>query len=230
MPRRKLYRRSNAAPPDARTAAQYLIDLPGKRIIHEPDGLPTVSSPGLFGNHRPLELEVGCGSGEFLCSLARQDRATNFVGVDVRSKALHAAVAAAASDALDNIVFVRADFRQLYPLLVAGSLRAVYLHYPDPATRPKFRKRRIFTERFLDEMSVALTATGRLSVITDLEASFMEMLELAERDDRWAKTHEERYLVGFEPETKSRFQRLWEGHGLPTLRFELVKRAGRAHG
>jgi tRNA (guanine-N7-)-methyltransferase len=225
MPRRTLHRRSNVSAPDARTAAKYLIRLSAKRLYQGPDGLPRITSPCLFGNDRPLELEVGCGSGEFLCSLARQDRETNFVGVEVRNMALNEAVAAAARDALDNIVFVRADVRMLYPLLVADSLRAVYLHYPDPIMRPKFEKRRVFTERFLDEMSAALTEAGRLSVITDLEPYFMEMLELAERDERWAKTHEARYLVGFEPETKSRFQRLWEGHGLPTLRFELTKRA-----
>jgi hypothetical protein len=33
--------------------------------------------------------------------------------------------------------------------------------------------------------------------------------------------HADRYLVGFEPRVKSRYQRIWEGHGIPTLRFEL---------
>jgi tRNA (guanine-N7-)-methyltransferase len=50
------------------------------------------------------------------------------------------------------------------------------------------------------------------------------MLEVAESDERWEKNHAQRYLVGFETESRSRFQRIWEGHGLPTLRFELVKR------
>jgi tRNA (guanine-N7-)-methyltransferase len=60
--------------------------------------------------------------------------------------------------------------------------------------------------------------------MTDHEGSFTEMLQLAEGDERWEKNHAQRYLVGFETESRSRFQRIWEGHGLPTLRFELVKR------
>ncbi|NKB71405.1 MAG: hypothetical protein GKR89_30400 [Candidatus Latescibacteria bacterium] len=51
--------------------------------------------------------------------------------------------------------------------------------------------------------------------------SFVVMLQLAEADSRFVKTHTERYLVGFEPSVKSRFQRIWEAHGLPTLRFEV---------
>jgi len=224
MPRRTLHRRTKESAPDALTAAKYLRTMSGKRLHQDPSGLPRISSSGLFGNDRPLELEIGCGSGEYLCSLARHNPATNFVGLEVRTKSLHEAVATAALDALDNIIFVRVDVRQLGSRFVPGSLRAVYLHYPDPITRPKFEKRRIFTQRFLDQMHVALTDLGRLSVITDLESYLLEMLELAEHDDRWQKTHDERYLVGFEPETKSRFQRLWEKHGLPTLRFELVKK------
>jgi tRNA (guanine-N7-)-methyltransferase len=50
---------------------------------------------------------------------------------------------------LENVVFLRADFRLLYPLLAPGSLDAVYLHFPDPNVRPKFRKHRVFCARFL---------------------------------------------------------------------------------
>ena len=77
-----------------------------------------------------MELEIGCGSGEFLCSLARRDRQTNFVGVEVKRKSIYEAVARASSAALENVVFLRADFRLLYPLLAPGSLDAVYLHFP----------------------------------------------------------------------------------------------------
>jgi tRNA (guanine-N7-)-methyltransferase len=222
MPRRRLDRKKVPAP-DERTAVKYLLELPGDRLYREPQAFPKIDSVSLFCNGKPMELEVGCGDGEFLCSLAQGDRETNFVGVEVKRKSLHEAVARAASACLGNVLFLRANFRLLYPLLVQGSLRAVYLHFPDPNTRPKFRERRIFTGRFLDEMHSATTPTGKISVVTDHEDIFMEMLELAESDERWEKTHAERYLEGFETESRSRYQRIWEGHGIPTLRFELVK-------
>jgi hypothetical protein len=61
--------------------------------------------------------------------------------------------------------------------------------------------------------------------MTDHKAFFLELLALLEADCRFERTHAERYLVGFEPEVKSRFQRIWEGHGLLILRCELRKRA-----
>jgi tRNA (guanine-N7-)-methyltransferase len=222
MPRRSLDRKKIPVP-DERTSARYLLELPGDRLYREPQAFPKVGSTSLFGNEKPMELEIGCGSGEFLSSLAQGDLETNFVGVEVKQKSVYEAVATAASIDLDNILFLRANFRLLYPLLVPSSLRAVYLHFPDPNTRPKFRKHRIFSDRFLDEMHAATTPAGRISVMTDHGGSFAEMLELAESDDRWGKAHEERYLVGFGAERRSRYQRIWEGHGIPTLRFELVK-------
>ena len=223
MPRRRLDRKK-VPTPDEQTAARYLLELPGDRLYREPLAFPEIGSASLFGDEKPMELEIGCGNGEFLCSLARRYPATNFVGVEVKEKSVHEAVATAAAADLDNVLFLKANFRLLYPLLVPGSLSAVYLHFPDPNTRPKFRKRRIFSERFLDAIHAATTPTGKISVMTDHEDLFVEMLELAESDGRWEKTHAERYLVGFETESRSRYQRIWEGHGSPTLRFELAKR------
>lgn len=223
MPRRKLYR-ERVAVPDAQTLATYLLVLPGKDLYAHPDTLPRISSCSLFDNQRPIELEIGSGSGEFLCSLALRHPEINFVGVDLRCKSLHAAITHASAMGLENILFVQADARLLYPLLVADSLRAVYVHFPDPITRPKFHNRRILTERFLDAIHRALTDIGRLSVMTDHRQYFEEILQLVERDDRWRKAHPERFLEGFDVETRSRFQRIWERHGLTTLRFEAMKR------
>jgi tRNA (guanine-N7-)-methyltransferase len=229
MPRRNLDRKKVPAP-DERAAARHLRELPGDRLYREPLAFPRISSASLFRNERPMELEIGCGNGEFLCSLALRDHETNFVGVEVKRKSAHEAVARASSAELDNVIFLRANFRLLYPLLVPGSLGAVYLHFPDPNARARFRKHRIFSDRFLREMHTATTSDGRISVMTDHEKSFAQMLELAESDERWEKDHAQRYLVGFETESRSRFQRIWEGHGLPTLRFELVKRGMRSNG
>ena len=90
MPRRSLDRKKVPAP-DERTAARYLLELPGDRLYREPLAFPRLSSASLFGNEKPLELQIGCGNGEFLCSLARRDHETNFVGVEVKRTAVHEA-------------------------------------------------------------------------------------------------------------------------------------------
>ena len=224
MPRRTFLRYTKADVLDEQVADSYLLRFHPQDLYHRWQTFPAVTSEDLFGNAQPLELEIGCGSAEFLCSLAAKTPATNFIGVDISEKVLSRAVEIAASLRLANIKFINANFQQMYLLLRPHSLQAVYLHFPDPHLKPRCQKRRLLNAAFLDHMATALTINGRLSVMTDIESFFLDMLLLVEQDARFEKTHTQRYLFGFEPEVKSLFQRVWELHGEPVFRFEVRKR------
>jgi tRNA (guanine-N7-)-methyltransferase len=216
-------RRARTQPPDPQLIERYLRFFSSKQLFWNPDSFPPIDSPHLFGDDRPLELEIGCGTADFLCAQALERPGTNFVGVDVAVRPLFRAIQTAAAHALTNIRLIKGDFNQMHPLLAADTLQAVYVHFPDPHMRQRFRKHRVVAPAFLDALDRALAPDGRISIMTDHRAFFMEMLALIEQDGRFATTHAERYLIGFETGTKSRFQRIWEGHGLPTLRVELEK-------
>src|SRR5215212_5996780 len=70
MPRSNLDRKKVPAP-DERPAARYLLELPGDRLYREPLAFPWVSSASLFVDDTPMVMEIGCGTGDFLCSCAR---------------------------------------------------------------------------------------------------------------------------------------------------------------
>ncbi|MEO7911164.1 MAG: methyltransferase domain-containing protein [Roseiflexaceae bacterium] len=214
-------RRLSAQPLDQEITRMYLRTFPSKQLFINPHALPDIDSRHLFGDDQPLHLEVGCGTADYLRALAHDDPRTNFVGIDLAQKPLLQAISLAAAQALPNIRFIRGDFKLMYPLLVVGSLKAVSVHFPDPHMQPRFHKRRIVTPAFLDAIYRALAPDGQLSIMTDHQALFRDILTLVERDTRFGRAHEEQYLIGFEPTMKSRFQRLWEGHGLPTLRLDL---------
>jgi tRNA (guanine-N7-)-methyltransferase len=223
MPRRSLRRRLRSQLPHPEVLGRYLRYFDSKALFWNPQQLPPLDSPHLFGDHQPLQLEIGCGTGEVLCALAHEHPHTNYVGVDVAAKPLLRAVEAAAALALPNIVFIKGDVTRMYPLLAPGVLEAVYLHFPDPHMRQRFRKRRVLSPAFLDAIERALAPCGRLSIATDHQEYFMEILELLEGDARFEKAHAGRYLVGLNGPVRSQFQRIWERHGLPTLRVELRK-------
>ena len=223
MSRRTLSRQIRLRPLNDAALRKYLAYYDSRSLHYEPERFPPLCSQRLFENSAPLELEVGCGTAEFLCSLAAKEPGTNFVGVDVASRPLYKAVEIASSLKLENTRFLHADFALMYPLLEPCSLRQVYVHFPDPNTRPKFHQRKLVTPAFLDAIHLALIPAGGLSLMTDHAAFFHELLTLVEADGRFEKAHAERYLIGFEPEVKSRFQRIWERHGLPILRLEVRK-------
>jgi tRNA (guanine-N7-)-methyltransferase len=223
MPRRLLSRQIRPRPLDDDEIARYLRVYDARGLYHHPERFPRLSSPQLFENSAPLDLEIGCGTAEFLCSLASSELAANFVGVDIARRPLYKAVATASSLKLANVRFLQANFAQMYLLLEPCSLRQVYIHFPDPHMRPKFHGRRLVTPASLDVIHRALVPGGALSLMTDHRALFADLLAVVEADSRFQKTHAARYLTGFEPAVKSRFQRIWERHGLPILRLEVRK-------
>ena len=201
---------------------RYLLHWHTGDLYHRAESFPKLTSEGLFSDDRPLELEIGCGTGEYLCALAAANPTRNYVGLDTSLKSLYAAVHEAAERGLTNIRFVRASAQYIYPLLEDDSLGAVYVHFPEPILHPKFRKRRIFNPPFLQEIARALAPGGILSIVTDSEELFRSILDQVERQSALHRTHEERYLLGFDPPVKSRYQQYWEGHGAKIYRLELA--------
>src|SRR5438477_10008440 len=109
----------------------------------------------LFGRHAPLQVDLGCGDGSFLCELAGQFPEKNFLGIVrlpnrvqiVRRKMLK----------IENVRVLGTDalFAVRY-LLPENSVETFYLFFPDPWPKRRHRQRRIFTCEFLDSIAAAL--------------------------------------------------------------------------
>ena len=211
--------------PDEETAAKYLRVWHSGDLYNRPEGFPHLTSGELFSNELPLELEIGCSTGEYLCSLAAANPEVNYLGIEISLKSLYVAVHNASKMGLYNILFIKAPVQDTYRLMPPGSLQAVYIHFPDPSLHPKYRKRKLLNRTFLDKMHEALVPGGTLSFVTDKEELFREVLPMLEGARRFERTHEERYLTGFEPAVKSRYQLYWERHGGSIFRIE-VRKAG----
>ena len=227
MPRKTfLNRHTKASPPDEAVAAKYLLHWHTGDLYRSLEKFPTLTSKALFGNDHPLEIEIGCGTGEFLCGLAAERPISNFLGLDINLKSLFVGVEIARSASLENIKFIKAPVQYLYPLMPQDSLQAIYMHFPDPLLRPKYRKRKVLNEVFLAHLSRTLQPGGLFSIVTDNVELFEDVLALVEESPYFRKTHTERYLTGFEPHAKSRYQLYWEAHDKPIFRLELesVKR------
>jgi tRNA (guanine-N7-)-methyltransferase len=223
MGRRGLSRSVKRVPPSQEALARYLHLWRYEEAQALPDGgLPRIDAQTLFGRELPLELEVGCGTGEFLNALAAERPETGFVGVDVSTKSLFLAVRQASDLGLQNVRYFRAPMDALYPRLVPDSLSTVYVHFPDPFVRGR-GQHRILNLDFIERMRVASRVGGLLSVVSDKPELFHEVLDLVEGLDGWEKTHSERFLLGYEPPVKSRYQVKWERFDLTAMRFELRK-------
>jgi tRNA (guanine-N7-)-methyltransferase len=211
-------------PPSKKISANYLRDLDSKLLFQNPAQFPKLTSEELFNQSGLISLDIGCGTGEFTNAIAIDNPRERFVGIEISRRAVYHAVNQAARHQLNNVLYLRVDFKLINPLLAPNSLLNVYLNFPDPNYGGENRrKHRIFNQDFLEQMYHSLVPDGTIQVVTDQEPFLMDMLAIAEADQRFAKSHSDDYLEGFSPPKKTRFQIAWEKFDRPVFRFELKK-------
>ena len=222
MPRRVFAIRFLRPPvPDVATAAQYLLAWHGPALYEQTAVFPPVTASGLFGVAGPLHLEVGCGTGEWLIGRAGTAPTEYFVGVDPSLKSLHAAIAAARARGLSNIRFIWARVQGIYPLLQPDTLRAVYLHFPDPCRYPKQRKHQLFSATFRDQVVAALEPGGALSLMTDVPELFARMQTETASDTRFVAAPAD---TADDSAGDSRYGRAWAQRGVAAWGVRVCKR------
>jgi tRNA (guanine-N7-)-methyltransferase len=215
-------RRIRTKPPPAHIAEKYLRYWDMGDLYSHPERYPKITSNILFGNENQLQLEIGCGVGEHLVALAKENPKVNFVGVDTFGKALYQTVMRSNKAHLDNILLIRADIKLVYPLLFTKSLKKVYLHFPIPH-HGRYRNRRIFTQQFLDVFYRALEPEGRISFISDDQRYFERILSVAKDDQRYEVEEIYDGSSDFDRLQMSHYQRLWRDHGRTIKGFILAK-------
>lgn len=156
----------NSPAPDQRDRLPLEAVLLGQEF-GEQEG-QVVDFAALFGNPRPVEIEIGSGKGTFLVHRAKARPDINFIGIEwAREYCTHAADRMARWN-LANVRILRTDaevfFRNQVP---DGSLLRVHIYFPDPWPKLRHHKRRLIQPRFVGILHRALRIGGEVAIVTD---------------------------------------------------------------
>jgi tRNA (guanine-N7-)-methyltransferase len=207
--------------PSEETADKYLSIWKPKELHFHPEKFKNITGHNFFETDQPINLEIGCGTGEFLIDMAKKNPEQFFIGIDSSNRSVFYAVDLAQKAKLDNIHFIFGNFNRLYPYLAPNSLRVVYFHFPDPNYGSKNEKKKVFTEKFLEALHPVFTSEGYLSVVTDQDELVEEFSHIINLDKNYERLHEEEYLTSFDTEEKSRFHKAWERVDRPIYQIKI---------
>jgi tRNA (guanine-N7-)-methyltransferase len=184
-----------------------------------PDPAAPLEWHSVFGNDRPIELEVGFGKGLFLLTQAQARPEVNFVGVEIVRKYQLYTATRIAKRALANVRLACGDaLRFLRDGVATATLQTVHVYFPDPWWKTRHHKRRLFTAEFVVECVRVLRVGGHLSVATDVEEYAAVIRGLVSAQPRLrpmpppepgAPTHAMDYLTNFERKFRQQGKPIW---------------------
>lgn len=133
----------------------------------------------IFPRVAPLEVDLGCGDGTFLVSLAAQFPERNFLGIERLVGRVRSACGKIARAKLSNVrvLLIESSYAMQY-LFPPASIAAVHLLFPDPWPKKRHQRRRIVTPDFLAAVQRALAPDGVLRIATDQQDYFAAICEL----------------------------------------------------
>ena len=131
----------------------------------------------IFGNSRPVHIEIGMGKGKFLHTMARLHPEINYVGIEKYSSVLLRAIQKMEEEELPNLKFIRMDAEEITEVFAPGEVERIYLNFSDPWPKERHARRRLTSHPFLERYAAVLAADGRLEFKTDNQDLFTFSLD-----------------------------------------------------
>ncbi|WP_456408071.1 tRNA (guanosine(46)-N7)-methyltransferase TrmB [Thiolapillus sp.] len=185
----------------------------------------TLDFSTLFGNERPMWVEIGFGDGESLATMARDFPQRNYLGIEVHTPGVGRLLLTLAEQEIGNVRIMSADAMEILQQAIApGSLAGVQLFFPDPWHKKKHHKRRIVQPRFVELMARLLQAGGIFHAATDWEDYARHMLRQFSAYPEFFENLSESNDFVPQPDTRptTKFERRGQrlGHGVWDLMFK----------
>ena len=122
----------------------------------------------IFGNDHPVEMDIGCGRGKFLCDSTLAHPETNWLGAELDYTEARRAATRLAKRSLPNGRVIGGDAHELLSKRVEPhSVAAAHVYFPDPWWKRKHHKRRLFQPLTVALITERLRPGGVLHVATD---------------------------------------------------------------
>ncbi|MDR3277016.1 MAG: tRNA (guanosine(46)-N7)-methyltransferase TrmB [Treponema sp.] len=139
-------------------------------IVYRPGPAPALDYRKIFGNDKPVTMEIGFGMGAATAQIAGANPGKNYLGVEVFRAGVGKLLWEIEQRGLANIRIIEHDaVETLRDMIGDNTVAAFHIFFPDPWPKKKHHKRRLLTRPFTDLLARKLAPGGCLYMVTDWE-------------------------------------------------------------
>lgn len=174
-------------------------------------------------------VELGSGSGGHLIGQAQRHPDALWIGVELRFKRLVRTAEKAIERGLTNVHVVRTDGLCLDTVLLSDSIDALYVNFPDPWDKRRWKKHRLLSTESLTRIFPLLRSGAEVRFKTDHQGYFEDVLAAVSEHEGFVLTAVSRdlhrsHLV--QENVVTEFEQLFLHQGLPIYYLSARRHSG----
>ncbi len=148
----------------------------------------------VFGNEKPIWIEIGMGKGEFTLAKSEAHREVNFIGIEKYPTVQQIPVKKAEGLDIPNLKFISGDANEILEWFDEESIDKIFINFPDPWPKERHAKRRLVFHTFLNDYYKLLKPGGVIEFKTDQIDLFEFSLDQAKEKTEFNIVNETRNL------------------------------------
>ena len=134
--------------------------------------------PGaIFGDARPIWLEVGFGGGEHMVHMAARYPEIGIIGCEPFINGVAMLLGKIRAAGVENVSVHPGDARDLMDVFPENSIDRAFLNYPDPWPKARHHRRRFVTPEHLIPLARVMKPGAEFRVATDIADYVRQTLE-----------------------------------------------------
>ncbi len=178
-----------------------------------------------FDFSKPTFLEIGSGKGMFLTMLALKNPNKQFIGIEKNITCAGITCRKLVESEVKNAFIVGEDVEKIFPVIKDETIEGLFLNFSDPWPKKRHAKRRLTSDRFIDNYYRILKQGGHFYFKTDNKELFDYTVKVLSLDKRLEMLKiDENYDGKIEFDTMTEYEKSFRDLGQSIYRLDAIKR------
>lgn len=177
-----------------------------------------------FGNEGPIELEIGCGKGDFVREAAKRHPERNFIAMDLKNEVLVYALRKIDEESLPNVRILSMKADDLDRVFGPDEIAKIYINFANPWPKAGHHKRRLTHPRFLALYRLFTAQDSVIEFKTDDEELYLTSLEYFPQAGYEILFQTDELPADHPDNIQTEYETKFRTFGMPIYRIDAVKR------